>query len=86
VWSSACEGYADSDIFNADETGIFSRLTPDMALKLKGEKCVGGKLSKVHTTVILCANADGTERKKLLVTGNSKNTRCFKHLKSQPVC
>jgi hypothetical protein len=62
------EGYADSDIFNADETGILFRLTPNRTLKFKGEKCVGGKFSKVRIIVIVCANADGNEKRKLLVT------------------
>jgi hypothetical protein len=34
VWPSIREGYADKDVFNADETGIFFRLTPDRTLKL----------------------------------------------------
>jgi hypothetical protein len=46
VWPNVLEGFADNDIFNADETGIFFRLTPDRTLKFKGERCVGGKLSK----------------------------------------
>jgi hypothetical protein len=45
------EGFAANYIFNADETGIFFRLTPDRTLKFKGEKCVSGKLSKDRITV-----------------------------------
>ena len=85
VWPNVREGYADCDIFNADETGIFYRLTPDKTLKFKGEKCVGGKLSKERITVLVCANADGTEKRKLFVIGKSKNPRCFKHVKNLPV-
>ncbi|GBP45082.1 Tigger transposable element-derived protein 4 [Eumeta japonica] len=44
VWSKFKEKYTPSDIFNADEAGIFYKLTPDKTLKFKGEKCVGGKL------------------------------------------
>jgi hypothetical protein len=79
------EGFAANDIFNADETGIFFRLTPDRTLKFKGGKCVGGKLSKDRITVLVCANSDGTEKMKLLVIGKSKNPRCFKNVKSLPV-
>ncbi|KAJ8865962.1 hypothetical protein PR048_033486 [Dryococelus australis] len=64
------EGYADEDLFNADETGILFRLTPDRTLKFKGEKCVGGKLSKERITALVCANADGSEKRKLPVIGN----------------
>jgi hypothetical protein len=45
VWPKVCEGYSDSDIFNADGTGIFFTLTPDETIKFKSEKCAGGKLS-----------------------------------------
>lgn len=35
---------------------------PHKTLKLKGEKCHGGKLSKDWTTVQLCANLTGSEK------------------------
>jgi hypothetical protein len=73
MWSSVHKGYADSHIFNANQTGIFFRLTPDKTITFKGEKYVGGKLSKNCITALLCANADGTEKSKLPVIGNSKN-------------
>ncbi|GBP33144.1 Tigger transposable element-derived protein 4 [Eumeta japonica] len=79
------EKYAPSDIFNADEAGIFYKLTPDKTLKFKGEKCVGGKLSKEHITVLVAANMDGTEKRKLMVIGKSKNPRCFKNITKLPV-
>jgi hypothetical protein len=72
VWPKTREGYPDSNIFNADEMGLFLRLTPERTLKFKGEKCVGGKLSKDHVTVLVCANMDGTKKKKLFVTGKPK--------------
>jgi hypothetical protein len=59
-------------------------LTPDKTLKFKGEKCVGSKLSK-DCIMVLCATADGTGKRKLLVIGKSKNPRCFKQVKSLPV-
>jgi hypothetical protein len=49
---------------------FFFRLTPDKTLKFKGQKCVGGKLSKDRIPVLLCASADGTEKRKLRVIGN----------------
>ncbi|KAK9707996.1 hypothetical protein QE152_g27508 [Popillia japonica] len=63
VWSELTEKYAPSDIFNADEAGIFYKLTPDKTLKIKGEKCVGGQLSKERITVLVATNMDGTEKK-----------------------
>jgi hypothetical protein len=86
VWPKMREGDPDSDIFNADETGLFFWLTPERTLKFKGEKCVGGKLSKDGVTVLVCANADATKKRKLFVIGKSKNTRrlkkCKKHASS----
>jgi hypothetical protein len=46
VWPKLNENYTSDIIFNADETGIFYKMTPDKTLKFKGEKCMGGKLSK----------------------------------------
>ncbi|PZC76459.1 hypothetical protein B5X24_HaOG204550 [Helicoverpa armigera] len=66
VWSKFTQKYAPSDIFNSDEAGIFYKLTPDKTLKFKGEKCVGGKLSKERITVLVAANMDGTEKRKLM--------------------
>jgi hypothetical protein len=79
------EGYSDSDIFNADETGIFFRLTPDKTLKFKAEKCAGEKLSKDQITVFVCANSNGTEKRKLFVIGKSNSPRCFKNVNCLPV-
>jgi hypothetical protein len=77
--------YADSDIFNGDETGLFYRLTPDRTLQFKGEKCSGGKHSKERITAWVCANMDGSEKKKLFIIGKSKSPRCFKNVTKLPV-
>ena len=85
VWPEKKEEYAEEDIFNCDETGIFYKLTPEKTLKFKGEKCVGGKKSKERLTVLLCANMTGNEKRKLLVIGKAKQPRCFKNVKKLPV-
>lgn len=85
VWPKLREGYREREIFNADETGLFFRLTPDKTLKFKGEKCVGGKLSKDRLTVLVCANMDGTVKRTLTVIGKSSKPRCFKGVKKLPV-
>lgn len=69
VWPKLKMKYSPKDIFNADETGLFFKLTSDKTLKFKGEKCVGGKLSKERITVLVAANMSGTEKRKLFVTG-----------------
>lgn len=85
VWPEIRKGYNDSDIFNADETGLFYKLTPDRTLRFKQEKCIGGKQSKVRVTVLVCANMNGTEKCKLLVIGKFMKPRCLKNVKRLPV-
>lgn len=84
VWPDLSKNYDSNNIFNADETGLFYRLTPDKTLKFVGETCVGGKMSKVRITVLVAANMSGTEKRKLLIIGKSANPRCFKN-KTLPV-
>ncbi|XP_056643855.1 jerky protein homolog [Diorhabda sublineata] len=75
VWPTIREGYSDSDVFNADETGLFYKLTPDRTLHFKGEKCSNGKLSKESITVLVAANMSGSEKHVPATT----ITNCFKH-------
>ena len=77
--------YDRNDVFNSDELGLFYKLAPDRTMSFKGEKCVGGKLSKERITVLVCANMTGTEKRKLLVIGKFNKPRCFKNVKKLPV-
>lgn len=85
VWPKLRDAYPGEDIYNADETGLFYKLTPDKTFKFKGEKCTGGKLSKERITLLVIANMTGTIKKKLIVIGKSKRPRCFKNVKTLPV-
>jgi len=67
IWPSLRSGYSDDEIYNADEAGIFFKLTPDKTLHFKGETCSGGKLSKERITV--AANMTGIDKRKLLIIG-----------------
>jgi hypothetical protein len=78
------EGYTPSNIFNADETGLFWRLLPDKTLAFKGDKCHGGKLSKERITLVVGANMDGTEKLPLLAIGKFAKPRCFKGVQTLP--
>lgn len=84
TWPDLRKNYDSKDIFNADETGLFYKLTPDKTLKFKGTSCAGGKMSEVRITVLVAANMTGTEKRKLLIIGKSNNPRCFKN-KALPV-
>lgn len=72
------EAYAESDVFNTDETGLFYNLTPAKTLAVRGSTCHGGKLSKQRLTILLCCNADGSEKCPPLVIGKALNPRCMK--------
>ncbi|GBN71081.1 Tigger transposable element-derived protein 4 [Araneus ventricosus] len=85
VWLDIIRNYDEKDIFNADETGLFYKLTPNQTLKFKGEKCVGGKLSKVGITILVCTNVNCSEKQKLTVIGKSQKPRCYKNVKKLPV-
>lgn len=63
------DGFEAKDVFNADETGLFYRATPDRSLVLSKEECKGGKKSKERFTVLLCSNFTGTEKLKPIVIG-----------------
>ena len=69
------------ETFNADETGLFWRVTPTATMELKGKKCYGGKLSKERITALVAANADSTEKLSAFLIGKFKNSRCFKNIK-----
>lgn len=78
-WPEIRKGYGNKDIFNADETGLFYRLLPNKTIKVKGERCVGGQLSKDRITLLFCASMEG-EKLPPLIIGKSKNPRCFKNV------
>ena len=40
--------YAKTDIYNADEFGLFFKALPKKTLHLKDENCTGGKHSKIR--------------------------------------
>lgn len=69
--------YDEKDIFNLDETGVFYNMLPDRSLDFKNVKCHGGSKSKERLTVVLCCNANGSEKFKLWIIGKYKNPRCL---------
>lgn len=77
--------YAPDDIYNADETGIYYRALPDGTLVNKSESVAGGKKSKDRITALVATNMSGTDRRKLLIIGKSKQPRCLRGEKSLPV-
>ena len=56
------EAYQPTDIYNADETGVFYQLMPNKTLTRKEDDCAGMKKSKQRVTLLLGANMDGSDR------------------------
>lgn len=83
--ASLLEQYSPSDIYNADETGLFYEMLPSTTLDFRGQRCHGGKHSKKRVTVLLCANMDGSDKRPPLVIGKSAKPRCFKGNRGLPV-
>ena len=75
--------YELKDIYNADEFGLFYQALPDKSLHYKGERCHGGKHSKVRLTGLAAGNATG-EKLPLFVIGKYAKPRCFSGVKSLP--
>ena len=71
-WPLLRHEYLDKNIFNADEAGLFFKITPNKTHKFKVEKCSGEKLSKERITVLFCASMTGEKRQPLIIE-KSKN-------------
>ena len=77
--------YKAKDIYNADKTGLYYRAMPDRTHALNTEKVSGGKKNKERVTAMVCANMDGSDKRKLMIIGKSNQPCCMKNVKSQPV-
>ncbi len=67
--------YEPRDIYNADETGLFFRITPDRTFAFLHEHVPGRKVCKDRLTLLLCCNMDGSHRWKPVVLGKVKKPR-----------
>ena len=75
-----------SQIYNADETGLYWKATPSNTQVNRSEKRVAGhKTAKERISVLACANADGSHRLVPMVVGKAKKPRALKNL-SLPPC
>ena len=78
VFPQLLREYKPDDIYNADETGLYYRATPDGSLIYVYQQLSGSKKGMDRVTILCCANMSGNDKVKLLVIGKSKKTRCFK--------
>ena len=51
--------YELKDIYNGNKFGLFYQALPDKSLYYKGERCNGGKYSKVSRTGLAAGNTTG---------------------------
>lgn len=79
------ESYSPENIYNADETGLFYRATPNGSLVFDKQNIVGSKKMMSRLTLLCCVNMAGTDKKRLLAIGNSAKPRAFKNVKQLPV-
>ncbi|XP_030760813.1 jerky protein homolog-like [Sitophilus oryzae] len=70
-----------TQIYNADESALYWKMLPEKTLVRSQEKTAPGrKISKERVTFLVCCNADGSQKLKLLVVGKAKNPRAFKNV------
>ena len=75
--------YDLTDIYNADEFGLFCQQLPMKSFHLKGQGCAGGKFSKVRLTGLAAGNA-AREKLPMFVIGKAEKPRCFNGVTSLP--
>jgi hypothetical protein len=68
--------YALRDVFNMDETALFYRMPPNRGLATK--QISGLKGDKTRLSLAFTANADGSEKRKVLIIGHARKPHCFK--------
>lgn len=61
--------YDPKDVFNCDELGLQYRMAPSKSLTKANENDKGVKKLKYRVSVLLCTNADGSEKMRPLVIG-----------------
>jgi len=73
--SNALKTYGADNCYNADETGLYFKMTPEYSLVASGEKTAGSKQSKERVTLLVCSNASGTKKIPLWMIGKFENPR-----------
>ena len=68
VWKSTklpelLSEYNPCDIYNADETALYYRATPDNSLCYRYEQLSGSKKAMERVTVLVCVNMSGSDKK-----------------------
>ena len=73
------EGYLPQQVFNVDETRLFSNKMPNRTYITKEQKSLPGhKPMKDRLTLVLCGDASGDFKVKPVLVYHSNNSRVFK--------
>lgn len=75
------EGYKLADIYNVDETALYYKFSPNKMPAFAGDKCNGGKCSKVRVTVLVESNVNAIDKSGFLVIIKAKSLQCFTNMK-----
>ena len=73
-------GYRAKDIYNADETALFFKLTPDRTFAFDHEHLPGRKQIRDRLSLMFMCNMDGSHRYKVMVIGKVKKPRRLKNI------
>jgi hypothetical protein len=79
VYAEICASFKPDEIWSADETGLYWRRLPTVALTERGKKLRGVKVSKNRVTVLLCCSLTG-EKFVPFVIGTARSPRGFSSL------
>lgn len=79
--------YSPSDIFNADEIGLYVRALPEHTYAFKSDKAKGAKTIKERFTILCCVSMDEEKRKLMEIIkrthGVSREWRHYQKITSQ---
>ncbi|XP_030754757.1 tigger transposable element-derived protein 4-like [Sitophilus oryzae] len=85
VWPNISGNYTKDNIFSAEEMGLFYKVMPENAEEYRNQTCAAGELAEDRLTVLLCVNAAGNEKRRLLVIGKNVNPDHLKHIQRLPI-
>jgi hypothetical protein len=61
------EKFSDEDIYNADETALYYKATPNGSLTYRNESLSGLKRAMDRITILCCTNMSGSDKKSFLL-------------------
>lgn len=71
-------GLSMKQVYNADESALFFKLTPRSTLVCHDENSAAGrKIIKTRVTFMPCSNIDGSNKLPLTIIGTAARPRCF---------